>query len=270
MMFNEKLAKIQRKNNSLLCVGLDIDSEKIPKFLQSSANDGLVEFNKTIIENTKDIACAFKTNLAFYEALGKNGYDLLEKTIDMIPNDLIIILDGKRNDIGNTAKKYAHACYEVLGADAVTVNPYLGWDGVKPFLDYDEKCCFLLCRTSNPSAKDFQNLHVDGITLYMAVAQKINEWNKKGQCGAVVGATYPNELQQIRTMLEDSIPLLLPGIGKQGGDVEKTVSYGTTAQGGGAIINSSRGIIYAGSDEGYADDVRKAAVQLNDTINSYR
>jgi len=270
MMFNEKLEKIQKKNNSFLCVGLDIDIEKIPPFLKASADDGLIEFNKTIIENTQDVTCAYKINLAFYEALGKMGYDLLEKTIEMIPNDLIIILDGKRNDIGNTAKKYAHACYEVLGADAVTVNPYLGWDGVKPFLEYDEKCSFLLCRTSNPSAKDFQNLRFDGMPLYMTVAKKINEWNKKGQCGAVVGATYPEELNEIRKVLTDSIPLLLPGIGKQGGDVEKTVSYGTNPQGKGAIINSSRGIIYAGSDENYADDVRKAAVQLYEKINKYR
>lgn len=270
MMFNEKLEKIQKKNNSLLCVGLDIDVDKIPKHLKTSSEEELVEFNRVVISRTKDVVCAYKLNLAFYEALGKWGYDLLEITIGMIPKDIIIILDGKRNDIGNTAKKYAYACYEVLGADSVTVNPYLGWDGVKPFLDYEEKCCFILCRTSNPSALDFQNLSCDGHPLYIKVAKKINEWNNTGQCGAVVGATYPKELKEIRGILTDTIPLLLPGIGVQGGDIEKTVSYGTNVNGRGSIINSSRGIIYAGLDKSYADDIRRAAISLKEKINACR
>jgi len=270
MKFIEKLQRIQRKNNSLLCVGLDIDAEKIPSFLFTSSETPFIDFNKVVIEQTKDIVCAYKLNLAFYEALGKNGYELLEKTISFIPKDIIIILDGKRNDIGNTAKKYAQACYESLLADAVTVNPYLGIDGVKPFLEYKNKCSIILCRTSNASASDFQNMDCSGKPLYIHVAEKINKWNQLGQCGVVVGATYPEELKEIRNILSDDIPFLLPGIGKQGGDVEKTVQYGTNSNGEGAIINSSRGIIYAGSEKNYADDIRNAATSLNKTINEYR
>jgi len=216
-MFTEKLEKIQRKNNSLLCVGLDIDKENLPKSILVSSDSPFLDFNRHVIKQTKDVVCAYKLNLAFYEAFGRIGYDLLEETIALIPNDIIVILDGKRNDIGNTAKKYAQACYEILGADAVTVNPYLGWDGVKPFLEYNDKCSFLLCRTSNPSASDFQNIKCDGKPLYVHVANKINEWNKTGQCGVVVGATYPEELKTIRELLTGDIPFLLPGIGKQGG-----------------------------------------------------
>jgi len=270
MKFIEKLQRIQRKNNSLLCVGLDIDAEKIATFLFTSSETPFIDFNKVVIEQTKDIVCAYKLNLAFYEALGKNGYEILEKTISFIPKDIIIILDGKRNDIGNTAKKYAQACYESLLADAVTVNPYLGIDGVKPFLEYKNKCSIILCRTSNASASDFQNMDCSGKPLYIHVAEKINKWNQLGQCGVVVGATYPEELKEIRSILSDDIPFLLPGIGKQGGDVEKTVQYGTNSNGEGAIINSSRGIIYAGSEKNYADDIRNAATSLNKTINEYR
>ncbi len=270
MNFNIKLKKIVGKNNSLLCVGLDIDKEKMPKFLFKLSRDPYFDFNKSIIDCTKDLVCAYKLNMAFYEFFGKNGYELLEKTINYIPKEIVIILDGKRNDIGNTAKKYASSLFETLKADAVTVNPYLGIDGVKPFLEYKDKCSFILCRTSNSSAGDFQNFKSKNITLYEQVAQKIKEWNKYGNCGAVVGATYPDELKKIRTILGEKVPILIPGIGKQGGDIEKTVKFGTNKSGEMAIINSSRGIIFAGDDKNYSKGVRSSAINLKSLINEYR
>ncbi len=263
MKFNEKLEKIVRKNNSLLCVGLDVDREKMPKFFFESSKSPYLDFNKSIINATKDLVCGYKLNMAFYEVLGKDGFDLLEKTISYIPKDIVVILDGKRNDIGNTAKKYAKSLFETFNADAATINPYLGIDGVKPFLEYKDKCSFILCRTSNASAGDFQDLESNKTPLYEIVANKINDWNSYGNCGAVVGATYPKELQRIRTLLGDETPILVPGIGAQGGDVEKTVKYGTNKDGKMAIIVSSRSIIYA-------EKSRDAAISLRDKINKFR
>ncbi|MBN2603328.1 MAG: orotidine-5'-phosphate decarboxylase [Candidatus Thermoplasmatota archaeon] len=270
MNFREKLRGITQENNSLLCVGLDIDSEKIPDFLFKNSNDPYFEFNKSIIDATKDIVCAYKLNMAFYEVLGIEGFILLEKTINYIPKNILIILDGKRNDIGNTAKKYAKAFFETFNADAITINPYLGKDGIVPFLDYKDKCSFILCRTSNPSAGDFQDLNFANKPLFSIVATKIKEWNIFDNCGAVVGATYPNELKIIRKKLGDNIPLLVPGIGKQGGDISTTVKYGTNKKKEMAIINSSRGIIYASDDKDFADSARKSALLLKNEINLYR
>ena len=270
MNFKEKLEKIVKKNNSLLCVGLDIDKGKLPDFLLKSNEDPYLEFNKQIIESTKDLVCAYKLNMAFYETLGLEGIKLLDGTIKMIPGDIIVILDGKRNDIGNTAKKYAESLYETLGCDSVTLKPYMGIDSVKPFLEYQDKCSFILCRTSNPSAVDIQDLKVKDKPIYQHVAEKIKEWDDIGCCGVVVGATYPEELQTIRKILGEDILLLIPGVGKQGGDVEKTIKYGCNKDGEMAIINSSRGIIYAGSDEDFAEKARFEALKLRDLINKYR
>ena len=270
MNFKEKLGKIVKKNNSLLCVGLDIDKDKMPKFLFEKSKSPFFDFNKYIIDATKDLVCAYKLNMAFYEALGVKGFELLAKTVDFIPKNLVVILDGKRNDIGNTAKKYAFSLFEAFHADAVTVNPYLGFDGVEPFLEYKDKCTFVLCRTSNSSAVDFQDVKSEGKPLYQFVAEKIKEWNAVGCCGAVVGATYPDELRMIRGILGDEVPLLIPGVGKQGGDVEKTVKFGTNKRGEMAVINSSRGIIYAGFGKDFADKARNSALMLRDEINSYR
>jgi len=269
MKFNEKLDKIVKKNNSLLCVGLDIDKEKMPKFLFEKSKNPYIIFNKSIIDKTKDLVCAYKLNMAFYEFFGKTGYELLEKTINYIPKDIVIILDGKRNDIGNTAKKYAKSLFEILNADAVTVNPYLGIDGIKPFLDYKDRCSFILCRTSNSSAGDFQDLRTREIPLYESVAQKIKQWNRNGNCGAVVGATFPEELKNIRNILGEDIPILIPGIGAQGGDVKKTVEYGTNSNGRMAIIVSSRSIIYAGNDIDYEEKSRSEAENLKNKINQH-
>jgi len=263
MKFKEKLKKIVNKNNSLLCVGLDIDKEKMPKFLFESSKNPYLDFNKSIIDATEDLVCAYKLNMAFYEVLGKDGFSFLEKTIDLIPKDIVIILDGKRNDIGNTAKKYAKSMFETFNADAATVNPYLGIDGVKPFLEYKDKCSFILCRTSNSSASEFQDLETDNITLYENVARKIKDWNSYDNCGAVVGATYPDELKKIRIILGEDIPILIPGVGAQGGDVESTVKFGTNNKGKMAIIVSSRSIIYS-------EKPRESAISLKEKINKFR
>ena len=270
MKFNEKLQRIIIKNNSVLCIGLDIDKIKMPKFLFKDKKEPYFEFNKSIIDSTQDIVCAYKLNMAFYEVLGKYGIELLEKTIDYIPEGILIILDGKRNDITNTARMYAKSLFEIFKADAVTINPYFGSDGIKPFLEYKEKCSFILCRTSNQSAKDLQDIKSNNIPLYQLVAKKIKDWNYNNNCGAVVGATYIDELRTIREILGQDIPILIPGIGKQGGDIEKTVKFGTNKNGNMAIINSSRGIIFAGKDKNYAQKARAAALFLKSEIKKYR
>lgn len=268
--FIEKLTNSVHNNNSLVCIGLDIDKEKIPSFLFETTDDPFVRFTTSIINETKDLVCAYKPNLAFFEALGQQGEQVLRKTLAAIPKDIIIILDGKRNDIGNTAKKYAYSLFEDLKADGTTVNPYLGLDGVKPFLEYSDKCSFLLCRTSNPSAKDFQDLRIDDEPLYIHVAKTVKTWKTYGCCGLVAGATYPEELRTLRELMGEDTPFLIPGIGKQGGDVKKTVTYGTNSHGEMAVINSSRGIIYASDDEDFAQKARQETLTLQGTINNYR
>ncbi len=270
MNWREKLATVTSQNNSLLCVGLDTDLLKIPKFLVETSKNPLFDFNKTIIDATKDLVCAYKLNMAFYEIGGANGIEALVKTIQYVPHDILVILDGKRNDIGNTAQRYASALFETLQADAVTINPYLGKDGIIPFLNYKDKCSFILCRTSNPSAVDFQDLRVSSTPVYQIVARKIHEWNTNNNCGAVVGATYPEELKTIRTILGEDIPILIPGVGKQGGDVEKTVRNGTNLKKEMALINSSREILFAGHQQDFAEQSRKKAESLRNEINKYR
>ncbi|UCH72363.1 MAG: orotidine-5'-phosphate decarboxylase [Thermoplasmatales archaeon] len=270
MNFKDKLSNIVCKNNSLLCVGLDIDKEKMPKFLFENSKNPFLDFNKSIIDSTKNLVCAYKLNMAFYEVFGKKGFELLEKTIDYIPKEIVIILDGKRNDIGNTARKYSKALFETLNADGATVNPYLGKDGIMPFLEYRDKCSFILCKTSNPSSLDFQDLKVSKTPVYEIVSKKIKEWNIYDNCGAVVGATYPEELKKIRSILGEKIPILIPGIGKQGGNVEKTVKYGTNKEGKMAIINSSRSVIFAGKNENFSAASKNKALSLRKEINKYR
>ncbi len=270
MDFIEKLETISRKQNSLVCLGLDIDKEMMPKFLFKTNKNPFLDFTKALIDETKDLVCAYKLNMAFYEVLGEQGWCVLQETINYIPKDVIVILDGKRNDIGNTAQKYAQTLFEGLHADAVTVNPYMGFDSIKPFLEYKNTCCFILCRTSNPSARDFQDLQSNGKPLYLHVAEKVKKWQTEGICGVVVGATYPQELKEIRNLLGDHVPFLIPGIGKQGGDIQTTVEYGTNSNKELAIINSSRGIIYAGLDKDFAKKAREATIELNENINLYR
>jgi len=270
MDFIEKLETISRKQNSLVCVGLDIDKEMMPKFLFKTKRNPFLDFTKALIDETNDIVCAYKLNMAFYEVLGEQGWHVLQETMNYIPKDVIVILDGKRNDIGNTAQKYAQTLFEGLHADAVTVNPYMGFDSIKPFLGYENTCSFILCRTSNPSARDFQDLVIEGKPLYLHVAEKMKKWQSEGTCGVVVGATCPGELKDIRKLLGDHVPFLIPGIGKQGGDIQTTVEYGTNSDKQLAIINSSRGIIYAGTETDFAKKAREATIELNESINRYR
>lgn len=267
MNFVEKLMQAAKKNNSLVCVGLDPDPKLMPQKI------GVYEFNKAIIEATSDLVCAYKPNLAFYEAMGDEGMDALKKTVKSVPSHIPVIADAKRGDIGNTSKAYAIALFEIMGCDAATVNPYLGFDAVEPFLQYMDKGTILLCRTSNPSARDFQSLMCQtsaGLQpLFEIVADKAQEWNTRGNVGIVVGATYPEELKLIRSRHPD-LPILIPGIGAQGGEVAVTVKNGISPQGDKAIINSARQIIYASKGRDFAEAARQACLSLKDEINKYR
>ena len=264
MNFLEKLAKAIEKNKSLLCVGLDPDPALMPDGM------GIFEFNKAIIDATADLVCAYKPNFAFYEALGNEGIDALKCTVDYIPEDIPAIGDAKRGDIGNTAKAYAKSIFSYFDFDAATVNPYLGFDSVEPFIQYREKGVFVLCRTSNAGAVDFQSLRceVDGRhhLLFEVVAEKVSQWNTCGNLGLVVGATYPEELKLIRQRFPD-MPLLIPGVGTQGGELSRVVSYGVDARRQRTIINSSRQILYASRGNDFAQAARHAATELRDQIN---
>jgi orotidine-5'-phosphate decarboxylase len=260
MKFIDKLLSAGRRNKSLLCIGLDPDVTLMPEA-------GLFDFNKAIIDATADLACAYKPNLAFYEALGMDGLEVLQKTVEHIPDFIPVIGDGKRGDIGNTAKAYAKALFETFGFDAATVNPYLGYDSVQPFLEYEDKGIFILCRTSNPGAVDFQSLiDAQGTPLYEAVARKAREWDIHGNIGLVVGATYPDELKAIRQLCPE-MPLLIPGIGAQGGDLASAVKNGIDARGEKAIINVSRQVLYASKGKDFAQAAQQSAQRIRDDIN---
>jgi orotidine-5'-phosphate decarboxylase len=262
MKFIDKLLNISRKNKSWLCIGLDPDPELMPGV-------DVLQFNKAIIEATSDLVCVYKPNLAFYEALGTEGLAILEKTVKCIPGDIPVIGDAKRGDIGNTAKAYAKALFSVLGFDAATVNPYLGFDSIEPFINYQDKGVFILCRTSNKGAADFQNLTTSGLPLYEAVARKAKEWNIHGNIGLVVGTTYPEDLKKVRSICPE-MPLLIPGIGAQGGDLASAVGYGVDARGEKAIINVSRQILYASKEKDFAQAARTMAEKIRNQINDCR
>ena len=268
MTFIEKLNNATRKNKSLLCVGLDPDQERMPDKVN------VFEFNKAIIEATSDLVCAYKINFAFYEALGDDGMSILKQTKSFIPGDIPIIGDAKRGDIGNTAKAYAQAIFSYLDFDAATVNPYLGYDSIEPFLQYQNRGIFILCRTSNAGAVDFQSLNIETgddkhLPLFEVVARKAGEWNVHGNIGLVVGATYPDELKVIREQHPD-MPLLIPGVGAQGGDLALTVRYGVDRHGEKAIINSSRQVLYASKGMDFAQAARQAAANLREQINQVK
>ena len=268
MKFIEQLLAASKKNDSLLCVGLDTDVSKLPKHLLKADNP-VLDFNREIIEATADLVCAYKPNIAFYEALGAEGWRTLKQTIEAIPSHIPVIVDAKRGDIGNTARMYAQAFYQGLGADAVTVNPYMGFDAAEPFLEYPDKCVFVLCLTSNAGAEEFQYLFSEGSPVYEHVAERVVQWSKGGCCGLVVGATRPEQLKKIR-QIAPRLPFLIPGIGVQGGDLEASVRWGTDKQGQLAIINSSRGIIYASDGTDFAQKARAATQRLRERINLYR
>ena len=257
MGFFQKLVARIINNDSLLCVGLDPDPSRFPPSLLEDGSP-ILAFNKSIIDATQDLVCAYKPNIAFYEAAGLEGLDALKKTIEYIPDEIPVILDAKRGDVGSTAGAYARAAFEIWGADAVTVNPYLGHDSLEPFLDYEEKGVFLLCHTSNPGARDFQSLQCHGRPLHEIVADRALEWG----LALVVGATYPEVLRRIRDLAPQAW-ILVPGIGAQGGDLEKALAAGLNSEGHGLIINASRSIIYAAHP-------RAAASELRDRINQGR
>jgi orotidine 5'-phosphate decarboxylase subfamily 2 len=250
--FIEKINLNIINKHSYVCVGLDIDLEKIPDKFKKS-NDPIFEFNKYIIDLTKDYTAAYKPNMAFYEMYGLAGLKALYETIRYIPKEIPVILDAKRGDIGNTSKAYAKAIFEDFKADAVTLAPYMGTDSVTPFLEYKEKFSYILCLTSNKGSLDFQKPD-----LYKKVAVKINDWNSTyHNCGAVVGATNTAEITEVRSLMP-TIPFLIPGIGAQGGDLENTVKNAIDKNKQGILINSSRGIIYAEDPAQAAADLQKA------------
>ena len=266
-MLTEDLNKLIQMKRSLVCVGLDIDMERIPSCLLSEL-DPLFAFNKAIIEATADYVSAYKLNIAFYEALGVPGWELLERTLTVIPRGILTIADAKRADIANTSRKYAETFFETYEFDAVTVSPYMGMDSVTPFLEYEDKTTFILCLTSNAGSSDFQRLKLDdGEPLYIRVAEKALAWNfLYGNCGLVVGGTHTNEIRDIRDSAPD-LPFLIPGIGAQGGNLELAVVNGTDKYGTSALINSSRTIVYASSDRTFAEVARSRAKHLRDQIN---
>lgn len=271
--FKSKLQTTIAKNNSLVCIGLDPDLSKLPASLAGKPQS-LFNFNKAIIDATADVVCAFKPNSAFYESLGADGITQLQKTCGYIlkkyPN-LPIILDGKRADIGATNEHYAKFAFNYLKADAITVHPYLGGEALKPFLDYTEKGIIILCRTSNPGAAELQDLQVNGEELYKIVARKVAEvWNSNDNCLLVVAATYPEELAEVRAICGEEMVFLVPGIGAQGGDLEKTLKAGLNSKSRGLIISSSRDIIFASTEADFAEAARTKALQLRDEINEAR
>ncbi|MBI4496294.1 MAG: orotidine-5'-phosphate decarboxylase [Chloroflexi bacterium] len=268
MTFAEKLAEAVRRNESLVCVGLDPDPDLM-------AVRDVVAFNRAIIEATADLVCAYKPNYAFYEALGTPGIVALEKTRALIPAHLPVILDAKRGDIGNTSLFSARAAFDTWSFDALTVNPYLGRDALDPFLGYRDRGVLVLCHTSNPGSRDFQDLQVtgaDGVSrpLYEVVALAAREWNAYGNVGLVVGATYPAQLARLRALCPE-MTFLVPGVGAQGGELEAVVRHGLNVQGAGLILNSSRQVLYASrSSHDFAEAARAAALRLRDAINALR
>lgn len=268
MTFLDKLRLAQQSNNSLLCIGLDTDISRLPELLRGH-NRPQSEFNRRIIEATKDLVCAYKINSAFYEAEGDAGWRALGETLHCIPPTIISIGDMKRGDIGNSSERYATAFLQKLKFDAVTLSPYMGKDSLDPFLQSAEQCAFILAVTSNPGARDFQHLKVGKKNLYEKVVETAMKWNAKENVGFVVGATRPNELKMVRKRAP-SVPLLIPGVGSQGGSIEMAVRYGCDRNGFMAIINASRSILYASSGENFADAAREEAIKLREEINAWR
>jgi orotidine-5'-phosphate decarboxylase len=269
--FSQKLNDAWDRNNSLVCVGLDPEIERIPASIAAEPSP-IFQFNRAIIDATADVVCCYKPQFAHYAAY--EAEDQLERTIDYIHQNhphVPVILDSKRGDVGNTAERYAIEAFERYKADAVTVNPYLGGDSLEPFLKHADKGVIILCRTSNPGARDIQDLQVQGAKrIYHVIAElAATKWNSRGNCMLVVGATYPRELAEIREIVGD-MPFLVPGVGAQGGDVVQAVQNGRTRGGKGLVISSSRAILYASSGADFATAARKAAVTLRDQINAAR
>jgi orotidine-5'-phosphate decarboxylase len=266
MTFIEKLSAVSQKNRSLLCIGLDPAPNLMPI-------KDVFRFNREIVDATADLVCAYKPNLAFYEALGMKGLKALEKTLAHIPEEIPVIGDAKRADIASSSEAYARALFQYFGFDAATVNPYLGEDSIAPFITYGDKGVFILCKTSNVGAANFQELLCSepasaGNTrpLFEMVALKATEWNTHGNIGLVVGATHPQQLRRVRELCPE-LPLLIPGIGTQGGDLAAVIRYGVDDKEQKVVINCSRQIIYASKGKDFARAVRSEALMLRDRIN---
>ncbi len=268
MLFIEKLRRIQRTNDSLLCIGLDPDVRKLPRSLRGEKNPQLA-FNRRIIEATSDLVCAYKLNIAFYESTGERGYRTVHDTLTLIPRAVVSIGDGKRGDIGSTAEHQAMLLCADWKFDASTVSPYMGKDSVEPFIRRAEQGAFLLAVTSNEGSADFQHLRSGGKPLYEHVVLKAKEWNTKKNIGLVVGATRPAELKRIRSLVPD-MPLLIPGIGAQKGDLRATIRYGCDAKGELAVINVGRSILYASGGADFAEAARSAALAMREEMNRIR
>ncbi|TSC75083.1 MAG: orotidine-5'-phosphate decarboxylase [Parcubacteria group bacterium Gr01-1014_30] len=261
----EKYDKRAEKVDSLVCVGLDSDFDKLPQRFKKEAAPQF-EFNKWIIDQTHEFVSAYKPNIAFYEARGDRGLRELKITMEYLKEryaDIFTVCDAKRAEVRNTSLQYVKEIFDWFGFDAVTLNPYLGRDALQPFLDYKDKACIILCKTSNPGGGEFQDLLIDGKPLWQVVAEKVvAEWNENKNCMLVAGATYSEELKKIRQIAGD-MTLLVPGIGAQSGDLKSVVQAGLNSQGQGLILNSSRGIIFS-------ENPKEAARSLRDAVNSFR
>ena len=260
----EKLLNIQKLNKSIICVGLDTDLSKLPSHFEKNKLNSILEFNKEIVQATKNDCCGYKINFAFYEQYGRQGYELLEKTLEIIPSDLFTIADAKRGDIGNTSKSYAKSVFEALNFDSITVSPYMGFDSVSPFLEYSDKITFLLCLTSNIGSNDFQILKVGNEELYKIVMRISSNWADYHNIAYVVGATHPDQLRELRNINSSSV-FLIPGIGAQGGDLEGVLKANNNNP---AIINLSRSVIYSSSDNDFAEAANSELVKINNQVNS--
>src|ERR1700677_3482018 len=268
--FSEKLKSAIQRTGGCLCVGLDVDLAKLPAGL-SKDSQGVLSFCKAVIEATKDLAAAYKPNLAFFESMGAEGLQVLEKIRALVSDKAILIMDAKRGDIGNTSQAYAKAFYENLKSDSVTLSPYMGKDSVEPFLDYSGTCSFLLCLTSNPSSSDFQLQTLqNGQKLYEWVAQTAVGWGKgkKGEVGLVVGATQTQYLKDLRKLAPDTA-FLVPGVGAQGGDLQGVLKEGRAGNGYGILVNVSRQVLYASPGSDYAQAARREAQKLVDEMKPY-
>ncbi len=268
MDFIDKLLRIQRKNNSLLCIGLDTEVSRLPASLRRSGEAQFL-FNRMIVDATKDLVCAYKLNIAFYESAGEGGWSTVHRTLAVIPEEIVTIGDGKRGDIQSSAEKQAALFCDDWKFTASTVNPYMGFDAVEPFTRRTDQGAFILAVTSNKGARDFQYLKVKGRPLYEHVIAAAKKWNTKKNIGLVVGATRPAEMKRVRS-LAPKMPLLIPGIGAQKGDLKATVRFGCDANGEMALINVGRGIIYASNGDDFAEKAREAALRYRDEINIYR
>lgn len=269
--FMDRLRDRWHDADTLVCVGLDPEPAKFPARFAGQPN-AIFEFCRDIVDATADYACAFKPQIAHFAAAeAEEALRMLILHIRLRHPRVPVILDSKRGDIGSTAQHYAREAFERYAADAVTVNPYMGRDSAQPFLDHADRGLVILCRTSNPGAGDLQDLLVDGRPLYQHVAAKVaREWNEHGNCALVVGATWPEQLREVRAIVGDEVPFLVPGVGAQGGDVRAVVSNARNRDGDGLVISSSRAILYASSSEDYAEAAANAARALRDEINLYR